>query len=88
MKSKSLWGYALMGLGFLFCPCHLPITLPLLAAWLSGTALTSFLNVNLGLITVASTALFIGLFGFGWWLLSRQEACAPKLGNNSNSKGL
>jgi|GEM_PF-5517294 len=78
--ARGIWGYALLGLGFVFCPCHLPITLPLLAAWLGGTAFTGFLNTNFALIVAVSTVLFLGMMGIGWWMISRQPACEVPAG--------
>lgn len=72
---RSVSGILLMGLGFVFCPCHLPITLPLLGAWLGGTAVTGFLGANIALITGLSTVLFVGFMGLGWWLMSRKDDC-------------
>jgi hypothetical protein len=75
MKQRGIRGYLLLGVGFLFCPCHLPITLPLLGLWLGGTTGASFLADNRGLIFGLSTALFLGGLAVGWWLLSRGRAC-------------
>lgn len=42
------------------CPCHLPLTLPLLLALTSGTAVGGWLTANQWLVWVASIVLFIG----------------------------
>ena len=47
---RRIGGIALTVTGFLACPCHLIITLPLLLSLLAGTALGSFLSRNTGLV--------------------------------------
>jgi mercuric ion transport protein len=77
MTQRGLWGSVLFGLGFIFCPCHLLVTLPLLGAWLGGTAFTGMLFADIGLVTVVSTVLFIGFLALGWRLVSQKQACVP-----------
>jgi uncharacterized membrane protein len=69
--------------GFLAYPCHLIVTLPLLASVLAGTALGSFLTRNTGLVFIFAgiyfiVALLLGywlLFGLAWWMSNMEEAC-------------
>ncbi len=69
-------GYFLLVTGFLACPCHLPLTLPLLIAWTAGTALGVFLANNGMLIAGISTAYFVSALALGWRYLTRGEkAC-------------
>lgn len=75
MKSRGVLGYVLLGLGFIFCPCHLAITLPLLGIWIGGTTGVNFLTENRGLVFGVSTVLFLVGLGAGWMLLSRGSAC-------------
>ena len=42
------------------CPCHLPITLPLLISLTAGTAFSSWLVSNIIVIGTISTVVFIG----------------------------
>ena len=77
MTQRSLWGSVLLGLGFIFCPCHLLVTLPLLGAWLGGTAFTGMVSANIGLVTGVSTVLFVGFLSIGWRLISQKQACVP-----------
>lgn len=51
----SIW----MITGFAVCPCHLPVTMPLLLGITAGTALGVFLAGNLLLIGGVSTAYFL-----------------------------
>lgn len=75
MTRKNLWGGALLVLGVVFCPCHLLITLPLLGAWLGGTALTGFVTRNANLVITVSFVLFVGSMLAGWALINHKPAC-------------
>ncbi len=44
----------------IFCPCHLPATLPLLIALTAGTAVSAWLSHNTLLAVGISTILFCG----------------------------
>ena len=56
---RRIGGVALTVTGFLACPCHLIITLPLLISLLAGTALGSFLSRNTGLVTTFAGIYFV-----------------------------
>jgi mercuric ion transport protein len=62
---------------FIFCPCHLPITLPLLIVLTAGTALSAWLTNNVLLVGAISTVIFIGglALAFRWFT---QPACATR----------
>jgi len=45
---------------FIACPCHLPITLPLLISLTAGTAFSAWLASNTLLVGVISTVVFFG----------------------------
>lgn len=53
---------------FVACPCHLPITLPLLIALTAGTTFGTWLENNTFSVGVISTVIFIGGLGlvFKW----------------------
>ena len=51
--------------GFLACPCHLIITLPLLISLLAGTALGSFLSHNTGLVYTGAGIYFVVALALG-----------------------
>jgi hypothetical protein len=63
---------------FITCPCHLPITLPLLISLTAGTAFSAWLAApgTLLLVSVISTVVFIGglALAFKWFT---QPACPP-----------
>ncbi|MDP9312157.1 MAG: hypothetical protein M3R24_14940 [Chloroflexota bacterium] len=64
--------------GFLACPCHLALTLPLLLALFGGTAFGTFLAAHTGWVVALSTGYFLAAIGFGFWRLStpRRSACS------------
>ncbi|MBI4673822.1 MAG: hypothetical protein HY741_19420 [Chloroflexi bacterium] len=66
-------GYFFVVTGFFACPCHLPLTLPLLLAVTAGTALGAFLANNISLIVVVSTIYFIGALWLGWRYVTQDE---------------
>jgi len=66
---RRMSGVLLTVTGFLACPCHLIVTLPLLASLLTGTALGSFLTRNTGLIFIFAGIYFIVALLLGYLLL-------------------
>jgi hypothetical protein len=69
-------GYFLVVTGFLACPCHLPLTLPLLLALTAGTAVGVFLANNVWLIVGVSIVYFVGALASGMRYLGQDEqAC-------------
>ncbi len=69
---RRIGGVALTVTGFLACPCHLIITLPLLISGLSGTAMGSFLSHNTGLVYTGAGIYFVVALALGaWFLLGR-----------------
>ena len=56
---RRLKGMALLATGILACPCHLPLTLGLLAVVFGGTALGAFLQQHTGLVVAAATGYFL-----------------------------
>lgn len=70
---SRVWGGVLAITGFLACPCHLPLTLPLVLGALGGTGIGSFIGANRGLIYGLSTGYFIAGIGVGIYLLNRKR---------------
>jgi len=64
----TLKGYIAGVVAFIFCPCHLPITLPLLIALTAGTAFSAWLANNVFLVGAISTVVFVGglALAFKW----------------------
>jgi len=66
----TIKGYAAGVVAFVACPCHLPLTLPLILALTAGTAVGGWLAANTTLIYLAATVLFLGgLLLAGKWLM-------------------
>ncbi len=62
---RRIGGIALTVTGFLACPCHLIITLPLLISLLAGTAAGSFLSRNTGLVYTGAGIYFVVALALG-----------------------
>src|SRR5258708_23052136 len=62
---RTITGWFLAVTGFLACPCHLVITLPLAAALLSGTALGGWITTHQGAIFVGASIYFVGALTAG-----------------------
>jgi hypothetical protein len=78
---RRIGGTLLTVTGFLACPCHLIITLPLLISLLAGTALGSFLSRNTGLVSTGAGIYFVVALALGVFLLFN----AKRPGNQSPS---
>jgi mercuric ion transport protein len=66
---RRIGGVVLTVTGFLACPCHLIITLPLLISLLAGTAVGSFLSRNTGLVYIGAGIYFVVALVLGAWFL-------------------
>jgi hypothetical protein len=66
---RTMSGWFFTVTGFLACPCHLVITLPLAAALLSGTALGGWITTHQGAIFVGASIYFVGALPLGATLL-------------------
>jgi mercuric ion transport protein len=66
---RTISGWFLAVTGFLACPCHLVVTLPLAAALLSGTALGGWITTHQGAIVVGASMYFVGALAAGAMLL-------------------
>jgi hypothetical protein len=69
-------GYLAGIVAFIACPCHLPISLPLLIGLTGGTAFSAWLARNSFLVAAISTVLFIGGTALAITWLS-QPNCPP-----------
>ncbi|GBD08752.1 hypothetical protein HRbin22_00993 [Candidatus Thermoflexus japonica] len=49
-----------LALALVTCPCHLPVTAPLLLSLLAGTALGTYLSSHLEVLAAAAILLFLG----------------------------
>ena len=70
---SKVWGGVLAITGFIACPCHLPLTLPLIIGVLGGTSLGSFVGANTSLVYGIATGYFIVGIGVGVYLLMHKR---------------
>ncbi len=73
---RRIGGALLAVTGVLACPCHLVVTLPLLAGLLAGTALGNVLTHNTGLISTGAGISFVGALAASMLVLVRAETPA------------
>ncbi len=74
-SGKTLAGYAALALGAVACPCHLPLTLGLVAALFGGSTVAALTTG--GALFIGATAVFVVSVALGVWLLkSRATATA------------
>jgi hypothetical protein len=59
----------LLAVGFLFCPCHLPITLAVLSAGFAGTAASAIVRDHGLVVGLAMTAAWLVITWLGFRLL-------------------
>jgi hypothetical protein len=62
---RRIGGMLLTVTGFLACPCHLIMTLPLLLSLVAGTALGSVLSRNTGLVYAGASISFVVALALG-----------------------
>src|SRR5712692_10915450 len=67
---QTVRGFIAGAVALIFCPCHLPITLPLVISLMAGTAFGAWLAApgDSLLVGVIATAVFIGgtVLAFKW----------------------
>jgi hypothetical protein len=61
---------------FVFCPCHLPLTIAVLATVLGGTGVASMVRDNAVVVGVTVTLLWLGGTAYGFRLLARARSGA------------
>ena len=80
---RTTKGYIAGAVAFVACPCHLPITLPLLITLTAGTAFGAWLENNAVTVGLISTVIFIGgaVLAFKWigesTVFSRNPSISP-----------
>ena len=73
---SKAWGGVLVVTGFIACPCHLVITLPLFLGLVAGTGAGAILAANTGLVYVIAGGYFVVALAAGWYLLNRKRSKA------------
>lgn len=66
---RSIKGYVAGAVAFITCPCHLPLTIPLLIALTAGTAFSRWLATNSLLFGAMVAGVFVLSLGLAlqWW---------------------
>ena len=80
---SKAWGGVLVVSGFIACPCHLIITLPLVLGLMAGTGAGAILAANTGLVYGVAGGYFVGALAAGWYLLNRKRSKAGPGGDRS-----
>lgn len=75
-RSGELRGRVWLMVSFVFCPCHLPVTLGVIALIGGGSALGTFARGNGVLIGVVVTALWLAGTARGFWLIRQANRAA------------
>ncbi len=70
---KKIGGYTLAATAFVACPCHLPLTLPLLVVLLGGTSWGVFIAQNTALVYGLAGAYFVFGLLAGVWLVGKAK---------------
>jgi len=73
---NKVWGGVLVVTGFIACPCHLVITLPLILGLLAGTGVGAILAANTGFVYGIAGGYFIVALAAGWYLWNRKRSKA------------
>ena len=77
---NKVWGTVLAVTSFVACPCHFPVTLPILLGLLGGTGLGGFISSNTGIVYGVAAAYFVVALAAGYWLLSRKAKARGQTG--------
>ncbi len=77
---SKVWGGVLFVTGFIACPCHWVITLPLILGLLAGTGVGAILAENTGFVYGIAGGYFIVALAAGWYLLNRKKSKAGPTG--------
>ena len=70
---SNIWGGVLAATGFIACPCHLPLTIPLFLGILGGTGVGGFVAANTNLVYGFATGYFVLAIGVGVYMLNRKK---------------
>lgn len=75
---------------FVSCPCHLPITLPLILVLLAGTPAAVWITQHTGWIYGVMTVLFLSTLGMGYWWINQpvNGKCEPRQLNPGDTSGI
>ena len=71
---QSIKGFVAATVALVACPCHLPLTIPLLLLLTSGSAVGVWLAANTWFVWVGSFVLFLGGLALAFLWLGQTEA--------------
>ena len=72
-------GFFAGAVALLLCPCHLPLTIPLLLTLTAGTAVGVWMTAHIKLVVYLILAIFALCIGLMFmWLLQNPPACELK----------
>jgi len=85
MLWQKVRGGVAVTISILTCPCHLPVTVPLMLALLAGTPVAAWLTQHVGWVYGVMAGVFTLSFGFAYvWTNPLKEntgeVCEPRLG--------
>ena len=75
---SSMKGYGMAALALIACPCHLPITLPILVALTAGTAFSAWLSNNFLTLAGVLTVIFVGALVLAFRWIGRPVSTLPE----------
>ena len=78
-------GWVAVVVGFIACPCHLPITLPILFSLTAGTAFGAWLTNNTIMFGIILTVIFLVGLGIGFYWLNEGRRSAPIIAGEPES---
>ncbi|MDP9374329.1 MAG: hypothetical protein M3Q65_18130 [Chloroflexota bacterium] len=84
---RRIGGYLLAATGLLACPCHLPLTLPVLAATLGGTALGAALLEHPAVVGTLLTGYFLAAVLVGVRLAAGPTSKHERRGRHAHQDG-
>ncbi|MBW8012179.1 MAG: hypothetical protein FVQ83_13240 [Chloroflexi bacterium] len=78
-------GWVAVIVGFIACPCHLPITFPILLSLTAGTAFGAWLTNNTIMFGSILTVIFLVGLGLGFYWINETGKSAPNLASGPKS---
>ena len=79
---QKIRGRVMLVVSFVTCPCHLPITLPVVLTLLAGTPAAVWIGNHVGWVYGGMAILFVVSLGLGLrWILqtnAAREVCEPR----------
>lgn len=75
---NQIKGWAAVITAFIACPCHLPITLPILLSLTAGTALGAWISANRDMFVALLTIYFLAGLGLDFHWLTQEKKPAVR----------